>query len=249
MLNGKATVVIVFWWLTLGVAYAQELKVQQGLLLKFGSNIRLGGVKILNKRNRVRTLSNTAGVFNIQAVAGDTLSFVSDDYQHVDFMVTDMLDKVVYMQSITRLDEVVVKESSLKSDINEAMRGYREKSVFYNGNPHYYYLVLKPMTFIYENFKSEKIFARRFAKYARRELTSYKVSERFNDSFIKAAVPIKDAELEDFKSKYTPMLDQLNKMSDYDLINYIRRSYQDFKKNVLKQNGGEILNSTPILLC
>jgi hypothetical protein len=132
------------------------------------------------------------------------------------------------------LAEVVVKEHSLQAGINEVMRGYREQGVFYNGPPHYYYLVLKPMTFIYENFKSEKIFARRFAKYARREVAACKVAERFNDSGIKAVIPIKNSEIEDFKSTYTPTIDQINKMSDYDLINYIKKSYDAFKRDKTK---------------
>lgn len=230
------------------VAHAQEIKVQQGLLLKRGTDIRLGSVKIINKRNMARTISNTAGVFNIEATTGDTLCFAADNFEKEDFIVTDFADKIIYMQPVLQLPEVIVKEYSLKSDIQEAMRGYREKSVFYNGNPHYYYLVLKPMTFIYENFKSEKIFARRFAKYARRELISYKVSERFNDSFIKAVVPIKDSELDNFKMFYSPTLDQLNKMNDYDLINFIRASYQDFEKTVINKNGSEVLYLTPALL-
>jgi hypothetical protein len=157
-------------------------------------------------------------------------------------VVMDFSDRVVYMNPVTLLNEVEVKvkEFSLKSDLDEVMRGYREKSVFYNGNPHYYYLVLKPMTFVYENFKSEKIFAGRFAKYARREMVAYKVSERFNDTSVKAAVPIRNSELEDFKSGYTPTLEQLNKMSDYDLVNYIKKSYLLFKNPAIKQKDNRI---------
>ena len=127
------------------------------------------------------------------------------------------------MQPVIQLNEVVVKENSLAADIKEVQRGYREKSVFYTGTPHYYYLVLKPMTFIYENFKSEVIDARRFNRYAKRELTSAKIAERFNDTFIKRTIAIKDDELEAFKSAYTPTLAALNSMDDYELIICTRR--------------------------
>jgi hypothetical protein len=215
---------------------AQAVKAQQGLLLKYGTNIRLGSVQVLNKRGHFKARSNTVGVFSISAAAGDTLIFTSDNFQRAEFIVTDLADKIVYMQPVIQLDEVVVKEHSLKSDIQEVQRGYREKSVFYTGTPHYYYLFLKPMTFIYENFKSEVIDARRFNRYARRELASYKVSERFNDEAIKKVVPIKDTELEDFELDYLPTLAQINSWNDYELINYIRRSYGDFKKGDLNPN-------------
>jgi hypothetical protein len=214
----------------INTANAQVIKEQVGMLLKNGSNIRLGGVWVLNKRSLVRATSNPTGVFSIAALAGDTLSFISDNFQSKEIFVTDLADEIIYLEPAIQLDEVIVKENSLKSGIKDVMRGYREKSVFYNGSPHYYYLVLKPMTFIYENFKSEKIFARRFGKYAARELAANEVDARFNNEKIKKAVPIKDNELEDFELAYSPSVEQLRKMSDYDLINYIRNCYQDFVK-------------------
>ena len=96
------------------------------------------------------------------------------------------------------------------------------------------------MTFIYENFKSEEIDARRFNRYARRELAACKVGERFNDTAIKSAIPIKDSENDDFKVIYAPTLEQINRMNDYDLVNYIRACYVDFKKNTIKQTESKI---------
>jgi hypothetical protein len=52
----------------LNTALAQTLKMQQGLLLKSGSDIRLGSVSVINERNKARAMSNTAGVFTIQAL-------------------------------------------------------------------------------------------------------------------------------------------------------------------------------------
>lgn len=85
------------------------------------------------------------------------------------------------------------------------------------------------MTFIYENFKSEVIQARRFKKYARKELESSEVAGRFNDEFIKSYIPISDSDLFPFKLRYWPELRQLDSWSDYELIGYIRTSYETFK--------------------
>jgi hypothetical protein len=231
---------IILAYLFLAVAFnavgAQATKMQRGLLLKSGTNIRLGSVQVYDRQSGAKARSNTAGMFDIPAATGDTLTFTSDNFQATDLVVTDLADKIVYLAPVIQLDEVVVKEYSLKRDIAEVQRGYREKSVFYTGTPHYYYLFLKPMTFIYENFKSEEIDARRFNRYARRELASYKVSARFNDAAIKKVIPIKDGELEDFELAYFPTVVQINSWNDYELINYIKSSYQDFKKSGLKQN-------------
>lgn len=212
-------------------AAAQNPHVQQGLLLKAGTNIRLGDIAVLNKRSMARTISSTLGVFSIPAVPGDTLVFENYNFQPTDFVVSDLSDKLIYMEPVIQLNEVTVKEYSLMSDIKEVQRGYREKSVFYTGTPHYYYMFLKPMTFIYENFKSEVIEARRFNRFARRELEASKVVARFNNATIKAAVPISDSEIEPFKLTYFPTIEQVNRWNDYDLINYIKASFSDFKRN------------------
>jgi hypothetical protein len=208
---------------------AQNTPMQQGMVLKIATNIRLGNIGVLNKRNRARTISSTLGVFSISAQTGDTLVFASDNFQLTDFVVSDLSDKIIYMAPIIQLSQVNIKEYSLLSDIKEVQRGYREKSVFYTGTPHYYYLFLKPMTFIYENFKSEVIEARRFNRYARSELEASEIATRFNNATIRAVLPIRDAEIERFKSAYLPTVAQVSRWNDYDLIKYIKASFADFK--------------------
>jgi hypothetical protein len=241
---GKVITVLFFIVCLAAIKSGRAQTIQQGLLLKSGTDIRLGSVRVLNKRSGIRAMSNTAGVFNIAALAGDTLTFNADNFQLKTIVISDLSDRIIYLDPAIQLSEVTIKENELKSNIREAMRGYREKSVFYNGNPHYYYLVLKPMTFIYENFKSEKIFARRFAKYAKRELAANEVDSRFNDDMIKKSVPLREDELEDFRILYAPSLQQLRKMSDYDMLKYIRECYQKFRKDNVKPTGKTLKNSS-----
>lgn len=209
--------------------YAQTIKMLQGMVLEKGTNIRLAGIQILNKRSRERAASNSLGVFSIKALTGDTLYFISTNFQPAELAVSDLADKVVFMKPVIQINEVIVKGSSVKKDIEDVQRGYREKSVFYTGTPHYYYLVLKPMTFIYENFKSEVIDARRFNRYAKQELASYNIASRFNDTAIKKVIDISDSDLMSFKLTYRPTLAQISSWNDYELINYIKQSFEDFK--------------------
>lgn len=98
------------------------------------------------------------------------------------------------------------------------------------------------MTFIYENFKSEVKDARRFNRFARKEIAAGKIAERFNNTMLKKAVQINDNDLEDFKGTYLPTIQQLNAWSDFDLLNYIRSSYTDFKKNAIYIKSRMTLN-------
>src|ERR1700754_1165945 len=185
-----------------GGATAQSPQIQQGLLLKNAGAVRLGNVDVLNKRSRIIVKSNIIGVFSIAATPGDTLQFTSSGYLSGEFVVTDFSDKIVYLQPVIELAEVTVKENSLLKEIRETQQGYRKKSVFYTGTPHYYYLFLKPMTFIYENFKSEVKDARGFNRFAKRELMANEINKRFNNSLIKQVVPIKANEIDDFRTDY-----------------------------------------------
>ena len=77
---------------------AQSEKMQQGLLLKAGSTLRLGNVKVLNKRSGLAERSNTVGVFNIAAEVGDTLSFGNEGYLNAELVVTDLADQIRTME-------------------------------------------------------------------------------------------------------------------------------------------------------
>ncbi|WP_259068167.1 hypothetical protein HDF24_08170 [Mucilaginibacter sp. X4EP1] len=234
MIINKISFVLLVSLITVKGSFAQICKGQKGMVIKKGTVIRLGNIKVLNKQNKAHALSNIYGIFNIPASTGDTLQFSGDDMQSYELVVSDFTDKIVFLEPAIQLNEVVIQENSMQADFKEVRRGYRSKSVFYTGTPHYYYLFLKPMTFIYENFKSEVINARKFNRFARAEMASIKVAERFNDKFIKATIPINNTELEQFRMAYEPSIKQLDAMSDYELINYICKCYDDFEKKKSK---------------
>ncbi len=219
---------VIMLWL-FSNAGAQSIKLQQGIIFKQGTNIPLGSIDVVNKRTNALRRTSIYGVFNIMAAPGDTLGFSGLGYNNVRIVVNNFEDKVIFLQPVIQLNEVVIRENSFKKDLLDAQDGYRKKSVFYTGTPHYYYLFLKPMTFIYENFKSEVKEARKFKKFANNSLNSLEITKRWNNENIKANTPITDNELDEFRNDYWPSLAQIRRWSDYDLISYIKASYQDFK--------------------
>lgn len=221
----------IFLQLTLvSIIEAQPHHVQQGIVVKGGTNLRLSGTQIIDKRTTATAQSNLYGGFSITASVNDALNVTCNGYSPTQLVLTDLADKIIFLEPVYSLPEVMIKENTVLADLNSVKRGYRKKSVFYTGTPHYYYLVLKPMTFIYENFKSEVINARKFNRFARNELACYEVAAPFTDDMIKKSVPINTDELEDFKTCYWPTVEQLNGWNDYDLANYIIKSYQEFRK-------------------
>lgn len=219
-------VLIVFMGLQ---AEGQQDGLQRGLFFKAGTGIRLSGIRVQNKRNSSITSSTIIGTFSIPARKGDTLEITGDGYNSRNLIV-DLNDEVVFLEPQILLSEVVIKENTISADLSTTQNGYRKKGVFYTGTPHYYYLFLKPMTFIYENFKSEVIDARRFKRFAKDERGYYEINARFNQNAIKKVIPIRDEEIDRFEELYWPSLAQVRNWNDYDLDNYIIRSYSDFKR-------------------
>ena len=88
-----------------------------------------------------------------------------------------------------------------------------------------------PVTFFYELLSKDSKRARRLDRYAAAEMEYLEVSARFNDSVIKSVLPgISEVGLKAFKSACVPAIGQLKGWSDYDLFEYIKRSFEEFQK-------------------
>ncbi|MEO6851488.1 MAG: hypothetical protein ABI203_11500 [Mucilaginibacter sp.] len=220
---------MIFFLCLLSAAQAQSVKILQGIVFNQGNSIRLAGIAVVNKRTNRLIKTNVYGIFAIPAMAGDTISFSGMGYNASELTVDNFDDKMIFMQSTTQLNEVVIRENSLAKDLMDTQYGYRKKSVFYTGTPHYYYLFLKPMTFIYENFRNEVKEARKFKKFTTNSLNSFEVTRKWNNANIKANAPVADNQLEEFRNDYWPTLAQIRSWSDYDLVNYIKQCYRDFE--------------------
>jgi hypothetical protein len=208
---------------------AQTGSVQEGVVFKKGTNIRISNAEIINKNTRGKVNSNDFGIFRIISSVNDTLQISGAGYITQVFIVRDFKDAIIHLQSTNELQEVQVKEKTIKQELEEARNSYRSKGVFYKGKPPLLAAIFSPLTFINELVGKNGRQARRFNKFADREIDYYEVASRFNDSSIKTTVPIQDDELEDFKSKYWPTAEQIKRWTDYDVISYIKRSYTEFK--------------------
>lgn len=136
---------------------------------------------------------------------------------------------------INQLPEVTIKGQSIKAAMKDLEDSYKDKGIFFKGKPPIYLLSPfggSPVTFFYELFSKDSKRARKLQKYARAEIEYAEVSTRFNDDIIKSVLPgVTEIELEHFKAAYLPKAEQIAGWSDYDLLSYIKRSFDEFKKN------------------
>lgn len=227
----SVAVTFAFLVLSLNSVSAQSIKPQQGAVLKRGGGVRISGAVVQNKRSNFSVSTNQFGFFSILAAPGDTIEVLATGYTPQIIVVSDFKDALIYLIPITELSEVIVKGKSLENELKEVQDGYRSKGVYYNGKPPLLASVFHPLTAINELFGKNAKRARRFSEYAERELEYQEVSRRFNDLVIKNAVPITPEELPEFRAEYMPGLEQIRRWNDYDLVVYIKTSFQDFKKS------------------
>ncbi|MBB6499938.1 hypothetical protein [Pedobacter cryoconitis] len=213
---------------------AQSQKMLNGVIFQVGTKTRVGGAAVYNKRTGYTNTTNNFGLFDILAQTGDTLTITHSGYQDKELIVSSFSNLVVYLRpSVNQLDEVKITSQSVKQGLKETEAGYRDKGIFYKGKPPLGLLSPiggSPLTYLYERFSKDGKRARRLSELSAREVAYSDVSARFNNTVIKNIVPIKEKDLEDFKTAYWPDAEQLKKWADYDLHGYIKKSFEEFKK-------------------
>ncbi len=202
-----------------------------GVIYHKGSATRVTNASIFNIRLKSQVLTDIKGSFSIVTSPGDTLLINHPDYMEIKLVVTNYNDLIIHLQRSNILNEVVIKGESRKEQLAEAERSFKKKGIFYNGRPPLLLLSPfggSPLTFFHELLGRDGRNARRFSRFAQSEGDYYEVAGSFNDYTIKKVIPIKDEELSDFKKAYWPSVEQVRTWKDFDLFDYIKKSYSKF---------------------
>jgi hypothetical protein len=206
-----------------------------GVVYKSGSSARIKHATITNKATKLSEITDSLGEFSIHALTGDTLLVSRSGYLEQAFVIGTLKAINVYLIPINELSEVKIQGQSVKMAMKELEDSYRDKGIYFKGKPPVYLLSPfngKPITFFYEMFSKDGKRARRFQRFAKRQIEFSDVAARFNDTAIQAVIPgISKKELEEFKIAYWPRTDQIKEWSDFELYAYIKRSFEQFKKS------------------
>jgi len=213
--------------------YGQAGSLVQGAVFRKTTNIRLAGVSVLNKKTNNTVRTNNLGLFSIMASTGDTLIFSVLGYLKKQIVLTSLGGQIVYLQQSNELEVVSVRARTIKAELMEVEKSFRNKGIYYKGKPPLRLLSPlggSPLTFFHELLSKDGKRARRWSRYADRELEYYTVAARFNDNTIKKVIPIPDEELPAFKEAYRPKSQDINAWSEFELYAYIKESYNKFKE-------------------
>lgn len=209
---------------------AQTVYHIRGYVCSKNSSNRLAGVAVNNKQSKAVVFTNDQGVFAIQATKGDTLEFKKNDFTTGQQIVFGPADMIIALQQIVNLSEVNIQGQSTKQALNEVMEQYRKKGVYYNGEPSALSMITSPINGLYEIFGKDPARARRFATYAKQEQEASEDDGKYNKDLVKRVTGLPDDELPKFMAAYKPLHEDLQKWTSYELISYIKRSLESYKK-------------------
>lgn len=230
----KYYILIFFTALTLlftsGASYAQQNSVR-GLIMEKSGASRIGNVSILNKKTGIKVLGNEYGLFQITASVGDTLVFSKSGYVDVFKPVSAITDLVLQMQQVIELAEVKVVGQSKQEELQELKDQYRKKGSYYGGKPPLLSYFFQPLTALYELIGKTPGQARRFNLYYMKEMEETEIDRRFNASFVTRITGLTGVDLKNFMVIYRPDYENLSRMDEYGMINYLKKSLTTFNNS------------------
>jgi len=210
-------------------AKAQHIQKVSGVVMQRGTANRMGDVVVLNMRTSRSALTNSFGVFTIDASVGDSLSFTKVGFSPIKTVLTNLNEFFIEMHEGIRLETVIVERKSKEAELNDAMGNYSKKGVYNGGKNKFGTYLGSPATALYNLFGREAKNAKRFGRFMDREKEELQVDRIFSRAAVQKLTKLDSADLDAFMIRYRPSFDLAEHWGQYDLMNYVRQSLADFE--------------------
>ncbi|QKJ31767.1 hypothetical protein HQ865_19005 [Mucilaginibacter mali] len=226
-------------WLLLIVAscFAIGLRAQTriehniaGFVCTRGTTVRVAQGLVTNKNTNAVIVTDELGSFTIKAAIGDTLEFAKTEYTPLKVLVNNTSDMVVFIQKAIMLKQVDIVGQTKQQEVNSYIDDYRKKGVYAGGKPSALSAVTSPLNALYSVFGKDAKDARHFAAMSKKDLEAAQDSRKYNKMIVKRVTNMSDEEIPRFMEAYTPSHEDLLKWGDYEVIEYIRKSYKSYKE-------------------
>jgi hypothetical protein len=223
---------IAFCYCFIFKATGQELYTINGIIYKKSSPDRVAQVVATNLRTKSIMMADELGSFHIGAAIGDTLLFKKTDYASQIFVISSSADILIRLQPIILLNQVNIKEETKRQEISDMMKLYQNQGGYYTLKPTAWSMLSSPLTGFNELFGKQANRARQFKQHTAEELEHIEVTKRYNKPLITKVTGVTDEkELQHFTDMFTPAYEDIKIWSEYDIVNYIKKSYEYYKNN------------------
>ncbi|WP_285010020.1 hypothetical protein [Pedobacter faecalis] len=220
---------VALFMMTAVSALAQEAFVLKGVIKDQESQGRVSGAQIVNQRTRATVSSDALGLFQIKAVAGDTLLVIKSGFTDFTAAVnSDKTDMIINLSRNQMLKEVTIVGQSRKSELEDVKRDHKRNGSFYEGKPPALSFLFTPLTAIYELLGKTPKNARRFGRYYTNEMEETHVDGLFNESIIQSNTTLRGKDLEQYMFFYRPSYERAKSWTMYDAIKYIKDSSKQY---------------------
>jgi hypothetical protein len=215
-----------------GLSYAQQTLTLKGIIFKKSTPDRISQAVVTDLTTHTLMMSDELGGFSIKASIGDTLEITKTGYTPQKIAVVNNNDLVVYLQPVIELNQVTIKSQSKQQELKEVMKEYRSQGIYNDGKSlPVWQFINSPITAFYNLFGKTPAQARRFAEYAKNEQEASVVDKRYTKELVKTVTKMSsNDEVEKFMVAYRPSYDNMKEWNDYQLIQYIKKSYNYYLK-------------------
>lgn len=215
------------------VAHAQ-IRVS-GMVADMEAKTGLPAVTIQNLRTKEGTLSSENGRFFIQGEPGDTVVFTMLGYATQHEVIPAAGSMIIYMnRRIYDLNQATVRSRNYHQD---SIATREEYGKYFNYHKPGAMDVLKtlpssPITALSYLVPSK---VRKQKEHFQNTLVTFEkekfVDYRYNPDLVARMTKLEPPELDSFMQKYHPTYDFLKTATDYDLLLYIKQSFEQYKRN------------------
>ena len=213
----------------------------QGIVFDMDSKQRLSRVYIYNTNTSKGFYNNSKGEFTTVASQGDILIAALQGYR-VDTLSVGTANTVLFYLKRTsiQLKEVRIQDSlknpteqlkETKKDYNGAYTKGDVRDVFTSGGSSGAGGAGLSINTLYSLLSKEGRNARQLQKIIERDYREAMIAYRYNPGLVSNVTGLKAAQLRDFMEQYRPSYSFVIEANDYQLITFIKTSYQRYLQN------------------
>jgi len=220
--------------------------VLNGRVFENKTRIALQGVTVEDLSSKQKATTGDDGRFSIAAKPGDLLVLKSFGYQTDTLLLTDLHDQEIFLDpQRTELKQVTISDSSAKA--TQAAKNMQYFDPQFHGQTMVYHRNIKKefdggIILRMHYFKGDENKKNKALEKEHQLMLYDEISTIFTADNISHYLPLKDAELNNFLSLYTPDIKVYN-TKDFDLLEYLNTSYKTWLTLTPEQRkAGQIFN-------
>ena len=237
----KNTLCILFAIILFGGKLIAQEKTVQGIVFDRNSKQRLSRVYIYNTSTSRGFYNNSKGEFSTQASPGDVLVAALQGYGVDTLSVGSQNTLLFYLKRTSiQLKEVRIQDTikNPKDKLKETQKEYKDayskgnvKDVFTSGGGNGAGGAGLSINTLYNLLSKEGKNARQLQRIIERDYHEAIVAYRYNPGLVGSVTGLKGAKLIDFMQQYVPGYNFVIEANDYQLIGFIKASYQRYLQN------------------